>query len=65
MTYAEARQQGYKGVDTAWQRGYVSRKVNTDNLPVQQAGGNRKGQLYVLVPSFKSSSYCIRQYLAK
>lgn len=63
MNYLEARNKGYKLGDTAYQRGYVSRKAYIDDLPVHKAGGRRKGQLYVLLPSYRSTQYCIRQYL--
>lgn len=65
MTYREAIENGYTDADTKYQRGYVSRKANTMEQPVQTAGGSRKGQLYVLLPCFTSTQYCIRQYLQK
>ena len=65
MTYREAIENGYTDADTKYQRGYVSRKANTKEQPVQEAGGSRKGQLYVLLPCFTSTQYCIRQYLRK
>lgn len=63
MTYAAAIKAGYKAADTKYQRGYVSRLADPDVQPVQTAGGNRKGQLYVLLPCYCSTQYCIRQYL--
>lgn len=63
MTYLDAIKAGYKTADTKYQRGYVSRLTDTDAQPVQAAGGNRKGQLYVLLPCYCSTQYCIRQYL--
>lgn len=65
MTYAEAKAQGYKDAGQTWFRGYVSRRVNPDNQPVKVAGGSRKGELYVELPSWESTTYSIRQYLAK
>lgn len=65
MTYKQAIEQGYKTADTKYQRGYISRKANIDDLPVMTAGGNRKNQLYVLLPCWNSSQYCVRQYLVK
>lgn len=65
MTYKEAKAQGYVIVYRAWQRGYVSRKVNMDDQPVLVAGGKRRGMLYVVGPSWVSTVYCMRYYLAK
>ena len=65
MTYAEAKAQGYEIVDSAWTRKYVSRKVNVDDQPVYEAGGRRKGLLYVDVPSWESTQYARRLYLKK
>lgn len=65
MTYKEAIEAGYKPADMAYQWGYVSRKVNPDEQEVQTAGGSRRGELYVLLPCWRSTRYCIRQYLTK
>ena len=62
MTYKEAKTKGYKDGRTAYQRGYVSRKINIDNQPVLESG---RGELYVLLPNWNSTQYCIRQYLTK
>lgn len=48
-----------------YQRGYVSRKVDVGEQIVHEAGGRRKGQLYILEPCFSSSQYCFRHYLTK
>lgn len=64
-TYAEAIAQGYKDGAQQWQRGYISRRQNSTAAPVHVAGGKRRGQLYVLLPSHKSTNYCVRQYLIK
>lgn len=64
-TYAEAIAAGYRNSDTAYQRGYVSRRSDLDSARVMIAGGSRAGQLYVLRPCMQSSQYCIRQYLKK
>lgn len=64
-TYEEALAQGYTNSFTSLQRGYVSRKIDTDTAPVMVAGGNRKGMLYVVLPCWQSSQYSIRQYLTK
>ena len=65
MTYGEALNAGYRDGDVTFQRGYVSRRVSVLDQPVKEAGGNRKGQLYVLLPNYRSTNYCYRQYLVK
>ena len=65
MTYRDAIMAGYKAADTKFQRGYVSRLADPDAQPVQTAGGNRKGQLYVPLPCYCSTQYCVRQYLCR
>lgn len=62
-TYAEAIKQGYRDGETRWARGYISRKCKLSETPVRVAGGTRKGQLYVDLPSYRSTNYHIRQYL--
>ena len=62
-TYGEAIALGYKYVFSSWARGYVSRKVKLSSQLVHQAGGKRKGLVYVLGPSWESSRYCYRHYL--
>ena len=63
MTYHEALRKGYKLGDQRWHRGYISRRINVDDQEVQEAGGYRRGELYVELPTWRSSSYYIRQYL--
>lgn len=65
MTYEAAIKSGYKVADTKYQRGYISRRADPGAQPVQVAGGNRKGQLYVLLPCYCSTQYCVRQYLCR
>lgn len=65
MSYAEALKNGYKKGDVAWSRGYVSRTTDTDDLIVRVAGGKRKGQLFVDLPSWSSTTYHVRQYLVE
>lgn len=65
MTYKEAKANGYKVIDVAWTRKYISRKTNVDEQPVLEAGGKRKGMLFVEVPCWKSTQYSKRLYLAK
>ena len=62
-TYGDAINAGYVNADTAYQRGYVSRRIDTLTAPVMVAGGSRKGQMYVLLPCQASTQYCIRQYI--
>lgn len=62
MTYKEAKAKGYRDGRRAYQRGYVSRKVDIDDQPVLKSGA---GELYVLLPNWDSTQYCIRQYLTK
>ena len=65
MKYKEALEKGYIEAEQAWERGYVSRLVNLEDQEVLTAGGTKKGRLYVLLPSWRSTQYCIRQYLRK
>ena len=62
-TYKEAIALGYTYVFSAWTMGYVSRKVKLTSQPLHQAGGERRGLVYVIGPSWKSSRYCYRHYL--
>lgn len=65
--YLDYIRDGYKVGDIKWQRGYVSRKFTNDgNRPVYAVtSGKRKGQVFVLYPSYISTRYCIRAYLTK
>ena len=65
MTYQDAINQGYKDADRKYQRGYISRKVDQMAQQVRTASGSRAGEMYVLLPCWDSTQYCIRQYLAK
>jgi hypothetical protein len=65
MTYREAIASGYKPVDQTYQRGYISRKIDPNNQVVMVAGGNRKGDKYILLPCWHSTQYCIRQYITR
>ena len=64
-TYGEALKQGWQKTHAAWQRGYVSRKIDVNNQPIKLAGGFRHGQFYVNLPSWGATQYCLRQYIAK
>lgn len=62
-TYADAVDAGYTLADVTYQRGYVSARQPSSSAPVHIAGGNRRGQLYVLLHNPNSTVYCYRQYL--
>lgn len=64
-TYQDAIAQGYEKADRTYQRGYISRKANPMTQPIHIAGGGRRGEQYVLLPNWRSTQYCIRQYLCK
>ena len=66
-TYEDFREQGYVYGDIVWQRGYVSRKLTTYACtPVYAVTkGKRKGQLFILIPSYISTRYCRRIYLVR
>lgn len=51
---------GWTNGRQSYQRGYVSRKVSPNKAKLQQ---NKKGEWYVLLASYKSTQFCIRQYL--
>lgn len=66
MNYKEAKEQGYRVYDTKMQTGYVTRRPMSDEqVEVLRAEGNRKGELYVLMPNYSSTRYCKRCYLRK
>lgn len=56
-----------KVIEVKAQKGYISRKTmaltERDNTPVFVAGGNRKGQLFYLLPRYDTTRYCWRCYL--
>lgn len=64
-TWADAKAAGYRATSTALQRGYIRVGLRDIDMPVRIAGGNRKGQYYVLMHNPQSTMYCIRQYIAK
>lgn len=65
MNYGEALAQGWYPAEQRWERGYVSRRCNPEEQQVWTAGGTMYGRKYVLLPSYRSTQYCIRQYLKK
>lgn len=68
MTWGKAKSAGwrFRPGDLTLQKGYVSRKREvTDSTPVYKAGGSRKGELFILMPNWKSTTFCFRQYLEK
>lgn len=64
-TLSDAINAGYTLADTTYQRGYVSVRQPSSFAPVHIAGGNRRGQLYVLLHNPSSTMYCYRQYLRR
>lgn len=65
QTLRQAVNSGYVLADTTLQRGYVSVYQAAQDAPVYVAGGNRRGQLYVLLHNPSSTMYCYRQYLRR
>lgn len=65
--FEDFREEGYVYGDIMWQRGYVSRKLKTSACtPVYAVTrGKRKGQFFILIPSFISTRYCNRIYLVR
>lgn len=63
MTLRKALEAGYRKGRTALQCGYVSRRSDAMEAEVLTAGGNCKGEKYVLISNPNSTYYCIRQYL--
>lgn len=65
-TLAEAQAKGWSYAGWAWTRGYVSRKGhrNANEIRTIPAGGSRKGLIYFLAPSWDSTQFCQRVYLA-
>lgn len=64
MTLREALGKGYnENYDLKFQAGYVSRRVDVMDQVVHEAGGSRKGDLYVLLPCDVSTRFCYRMYL--
>ena len=65
--YWDYLKNGYEFGDIKWQRGYVSRKLTTYACtPVYAVTkGKRKGQLFILIPSYISTRYCKRIYLVR
>lgn len=62
-TLEDAVMSGYYPGADYWQMGYVSRKVDEDDQPVLVAAGKRHGQLFVLLPAWRTTNFCVRQYL--
>ena len=66
-TFEDFQNQGYVFSDIVWQRGYVSRKITTNaTRPVYSVTrGKRKGQLFIVMPSYLSTRYCRRIYITR
>lgn len=64
LTLADAFKAGYIINEFRWQPGYVTRKKRTpEQIPIEHAGGHRKGQMYVSLPCSTSTRFCYRAYL--
>ena len=59
-TYGEATAAGWTHGRQTWELGYVSRRADQDHSPIHYS---RFGEPYVLLASYRSTRYCIRQYL--
>ena len=69
-TLDEIKASGYIFGESSFSRGYVRRdskaeKNGTRVYRIQQAGGRRKGQIYIDLPFNTSTQYHIRQYLVR
>ncbi len=64
-TYGEAIANGYITADHQYSRGYISRKTDINNQPIKIAGGKRKGDIYIDIPSYDSTRYHYRTYLKR
>lgn len=64
-TLNDAYNEGYRITETKHVRGYLSRAINEYEQPVKIAGGLRRGQMYVDLPCYISSTYHYRCYLTK
>jgi hypothetical protein len=63
MNLKEARDQGYKEGRVSWTQGYTTRKFRSEEkIKVKMS---RFGELYYLIPSWRSTRFCKRQYLVK
>ena len=64
---AEFRKNGYFFGECTWQRGYISRSLKppVDRPVYVVTRGKRKGQVFVLQPSYISTRYCKRIYLVR
>lgn len=65
--YSDYLNDNYTFGDIKKQRGYVSRKLTCigDNPVYSVTSGKRKGEVFVLYPSYNSTRYCLRVYLTK
>lgn len=69
-TLDEIKAAGYIYGEASISRGYVKREskaeaAGTRTYRIQQAGGRRKGQIYIDLPFYTSTQYHIRQYLVR
>lgn len=60
IDYSDAIILGFTTKRISRARGYVSRKIEKCHLPVMVS---KRGELYVDVPAYDSTRYCLRIYL--
>lgn len=65
MKQVDLEKAGYKAVNCAWTRGYVSRKSTAETREAIPYKGRIDAEYVVLVPSTKSTNYCIKLYYKK
>lgn len=65
--YSDYLNEGWTFGDIKKQRGYVSRVLTYtgEEAVYTVTHGKRKGQIFVLYPSYESTRYCLRVYLTK
>ena len=64
MTFREAIDAGWTLSGSSWSRGYVSRKIEPLQQPLQAGRGMRAGLWYVDLPAPNGSTrYHVRQYI--
>lgn len=63
MLLQDALEAGYTYGDLKFFRGYRSRLIVASEQTVLIAQGTRSGELFVELPSYRSTRYFVRQYL--
>ena len=65
MTFKDLPMDQLRCHHTALARGYVSRKLSVDDLPVYEYYGRYGVGFIVYLPSYKSTRYCVACYYIK